>query len=129
MDEMSGADHEAELEEARNRSLQDDARQLLADARKLAEAELAYQKTRAAYAGKESAKIALLGVVAAVFVFFAVMALVLGAVIALTPWLTAWGATGAVTGSLIFLALVCVGLAKVRLTKMKVTISDKKNRQ
>ncbi len=126
MNDASAPDREAELDEARDRSLQEDLRQLLSDARALADAEFAYQKTRATYAGKESAKIALLGTITAVFVFFALMALVLGAVIALAPALTPWGATGTVTGLLLLLALACAGLAKVRLTRMKDTISDKK---
>ncbi|MFK4871145.1 phage holin family protein [Novosphingobium sp. ZW T3_23] len=78
--------------EGEDLSLIEDVRLLAGEARTYAQAELAYQKARAAYAGAETRNIAILGVGAAVLVFFAVMALVLGAVIAvgtiIGPWLS-----------------------------------------
>lgn len=78
--------------EGEDLSLIEDVRLLAGEARNYAQAELAYQKARAAYAGAETRNIAILGVGAAVLVFFAVMALVLGAVIAvgtvIGPWLS-----------------------------------------
>jgi len=111
------------LDEARERSLRDDLNSLAAEARTLAEAELAYHKARAAYAGQEAPRIALLGLLAAVFVFVALMALVLG-LLALTPVLGAWGATGAVTGGLLLLALVLAGAAMLRVKALSRTLGD-----
>lgn len=110
-------------EEAAERSLKDDLRQLAEDARALAEAEVAYQKSRAAFAGQVSRRIAVLGVTAAVFAFFALMALTVGLVIALTPLLTAWGATGAVFGSLLGVAITCLAVAANRWKFMRATLA------
>ena len=110
--------------EARDRSLQDDLRQLADDARALAEAELAYQKSRAAYAGQEARRIAVLGLLVAVLAFFALMALTLGLVLALTPMLTAWGATAAVCGGLLVIAMLCALLAAMRWKRLTATLSD-----
>lgn len=96
------------------RSLTGDLRQLAERGRTLAVAEAAYQKARATYAGREIKTISLLGVFAFLFVFFALMALTVGLVIALTPVLTAWGATAAVAGGLIVLALLCALTAASR---------------
>lgn len=104
--------------EASERSLSDDLKQLTEDARVLAQAELAYQKSRAAFIGQESKQIAILGVLGAVLAFFALMALTLGLVIALTPALTAWGATAAVFGGLLLLAGLCVLSALGRWKRM-----------
>ncbi len=113
-------------EEAAERSLKDDLRQLALDARALADAEVSYQKSRAAFAGRETKWIAVLGVVAAVFAFFALVALTVGLVIALTPLLTAWGATAAVFGGLLGVALVCGLIAARRWSHMRETLAEKK---
>ena len=88
-----------------------DVRQLVDDARALATSEAAFQAARAKLAGAASARIAICAVLALMLVFFALMALVVGAVIALGPLLTAWGAMGAVAGGLVLAALICVALA------------------
>lgn len=111
-------------DDAKDRSLQDDLQQLAAEARALAAAEFAYQKSRAAYAGQETRSVAILGVLAAALAFFALMALTVGLVIALTPPLTAWGATAVVCGGLLALALVCVLLARSRWNGMKATLGE-----
>ena len=109
-----------------NPTLAEDLRQLAAEARALAQAELAFQKTRAAYAGAEAKGIALLGIIAAVLAFFAVMALVVGTVIALGPVLTAWGAMAAVTLALLTIASLCALGAKAKLARMLKVVSDRK---
>lgn len=114
----------ASRDEAEDRSLKEDLRQLADDARALAEAEIAYQKSRAAFAGNEAKNIAVLGVVAAVFGFFALMVLVVGAVLALSPALTPWGATAAVAGSLLAIVLICVILVMASVRRMKTVLSD-----
>ncbi|AIT78444.1 phage holin family protein [Novosphingobium pentaromativorans] len=111
-------------EEAETVTLTEDLRQLAQDARVLAEAEFAFQKSRAAYAGAEAKGIALLGVVALVVLFFAAMALVVGAVIALGPVLGPWGAMLAVTGTLVLVAAACALAAKAKLKAMLNAISD-----
>lgn len=111
--------------DAAHRSLPDDLRRLAEDAKAFAAAELAYQKSRAAFAGQEARRIALLGLFAAVFVFFALMALTVGLVIALVPILTAWGATGAVFGGLLLVAAVLLFSALGRWKRMTALLSDK----
>ena len=81
---------------AEDRSLVDDVRDLIDDGRTLVEAELAFQKSRAAYAGIGLKSIAALGGLAAVLGIFALFALVVGLLLALTPLVTAWGATAIV---------------------------------
>jgi hypothetical protein len=112
-------------EDPQDRSLQDDLRALADDARGLADAELTYQKARAAYAGRESARIALLGIAGGALLFFAAMALVVGSLIALTPDLGPWAATAAVCGSLLLLALLVAMVGVLRLRRMKAVLSDK----
>ncbi len=104
----------------------DDIRQLATDARALAEAEFAYQKARAAFAGNEAKRIAILGAFAAVFVYFALMALIMGTVIALGPVLGLWGATAAVTGGLLLAVLICAALILMRIKRMKTVLKDDK---
>lgn len=103
-----------ELSAARERSLNDDLHQLAQDARAYAEAEFQFQKSRAAYAASASKSIAIYVIVALVLVFFAVMALVVGLVIALAPLLTAWGSTAVVTLALLGLAVFLLLRAKKR---------------
>lgn len=81
--------------------LVDDLRQLAADGRTLIEAELAYQKSRAAVAGKAASSVAGWGALALALVFFALMALVIGGILALTPLLGPWGAMAAAVGGLL----------------------------
>jgi hypothetical protein len=108
-------------------SFAEDLRQLAEEAKALAQAEFAFQKSRAAYAGSETKGIAGLLVVAAVLVFFAVMALVTGTVIALGPILGLWGAMAAVTLGLLLLAGLCALGARSKLKRMMAVISDEKN--
>lgn len=95
----------AEAPDPADRSLIEDLRLLASDARTLAEAELAYQKSRASVLGGGLGKIAGLGAVAVLLVILAMVAVVVGLVFALTPILTAWGATAVVTTGLLLLAL------------------------
>jgi hypothetical protein len=101
-----------------------DMRLLADNVRRFAEAELAYQKARAAYAGKVTRSIAVLGVVAATLLFFAAMAAILGAVIALGKVLSPWAAMAAVTLGLLLLALICAGLALAKARRMKAVLSE-----
>lgn len=82
-----------EGEDARDRSLVDDLRQLANDGRVLLEAELAYQKSRAVVAGQGAKGIAGWLALALALVFFALMALVLGLMLVLAPLIGGLGAT------------------------------------
>lgn len=111
-------------DDARERSLPGDLRQLKDDAKALARAEIAYQKSRAAFAGRESKGIVTLGILAAAFAFFAAMGLVFGLVLALTPILTAWGATAAVVGVLLAGAALCAYRAARKWRAMTVLLAE-----
>jgi hypothetical protein len=106
-------------------SLVDELRELADDAQALARAEFAYQKSRASYAGKQALIIAGFGGAALVFLFFAVEALVFGAILTLAPHLTALVATAAVMGVLVAAALLCAALALFRWRRMKTKIAER----
>ncbi len=74
---------------------------LFDDGKTYAEAEFAFQKSRAAFAAERSKSAALFGLFAFSFIHLALVALVVGAVIALGPALTPWGATAIVAGILL----------------------------
>lgn len=79
-------------------SLRDDVAALVEDARTYAEAELAFQKTRASLAGRRGARALGSLVLALVLLHIALIALAVGVVIALAPWVTTWGAIAIVVG-------------------------------
>lgn len=88
------------------RSLTDDISALIEDGKTYAEAELAYQKTRLSYAADKGKSGLGLGLAALAFIHLSLVALVVGLVIALTPYLTALGATGVVAGVLLIGAAI-----------------------
>lgn len=112
-------------DDPRERSLIADLRQLAGEARAYAEAELALQKARASHAGQEAKAIALLGALALALAFFALMALVIGSLIALGPVLTAWGAMAAVTLALLLMAAMLGLLAARRAKRLAVALAAK----
>ena len=107
-------------------TLGDDLSQLIDDGRALASAELAWQKSRAAFAGKQAGGIALLAVLAAALAFCALMALIFGLVLALAPLLGAWGAMGAVAGGVLLAALIAGALAAFKAKRVARLIADRK---
>lgn len=82
-------------------TLRDDITALVDDARTYAEAEIAFQKTRAGLAGKTAGRALGLMVLAVVLLHIALIALAVGAVIALAPLVTIWGAIAIVVGVLL----------------------------
>jgi hypothetical protein len=82
-------------------ALRDDVTALVEDARNYAEAEIAFQKTRASLASKRGARALVLLVLALVLLNLALIALAVGAVIALAPLVTIWGAIAIVVGVLL----------------------------
>jgi hypothetical protein len=101
-----------------DRSLVEDLRRLAGDARTMAGAELAYQQARAKLASSSIAGIAGRAAVALALAFFALMAIVLGAILALSPLLTPWGATAVVTLVLLVGALVMALRARAKWRRM-----------
>lgn len=86
---------------------------IIDDARNYAEAEVAFQKTRARFAGKNVGTAAILLIVAVITLHIAVLALAVGMVIALQPLVTIWGAIAIVVGVLL-LATVLLALGAKR---------------
>lgn len=111
-----------------DRSLIEDLRLLAGDAKSLAQAEIAYQKSRAGVIGGGLGKIAGLGALALLLVWLALVALVVGLLFALIPLLTAWGATAVVTVGLLVLAGVVALWAKASWRKISLLISDEEPR-
>lgn len=111
--------------DAAERSLVEDVRRLVEDGRTLLEAELAFQKSRAAVAGSSAKGIAAWGALALALVFFALMALVMGSLLALTPALGGWGAMGVVVAVLLLVAAFSGWTASRRFKKMSALLADK----
>ncbi|MBC2650533.1 phage holin family protein [Novosphingobium aerophilum] len=86
----------------------DDLRQFADEARAYAAAEVAFQKARGKVVALGLRRLALLGFCALSFAVFALGALVVGLLLALTPLVTAWGATAIVAGLLVLAALLSV---------------------
>jgi len=109
--DMPEPDEEAPLAEGglepEPRSLLDDVRALIDDGRTYLEAELGFQKTRAAFVADRAKSTVVYGAVAALLGFLALIGLTVGSIIALTPLLTAWGASALVVA----LLLLAAGLA------------------
>ena len=101
------------------RSLFADIETLIDDGRTFVEAEIAFQKTRMAYAGQKGRNAAIFGVCAAIFAVFALFGLIVGLIIALSPLLTAWGATALIVGILLVAALVCAMAALRNFQKIR----------
>lgn len=83
-------------------------RLLLQDATGLARSEIAYQTSRAKVVGAGVRNMALAAVFALIFVIFALGGLTVGLLLALTPLVTAWGATAIVVGMLLLGAGLCL---------------------
>jgi Putative Actinobacterial Holin-X, holin superfamily III len=105
-------------------TLVDDLRQLAVDGRTLLEAELAYQKSRAAVAGKAAGSIAGWGALTLALVFFALMALVVGLIMALTARLGPWGAMAAVVVGLLIAAALAGWIAAQRWKRTAAQLAD-----
>jgi Flp pilus assembly protein TadB len=110
--------------DAAERSLVDDVRQMVDDGRTLLEAELAYQKSRAMVAGQGAKGIAGWGALALALVFFALMALVMGLLLALSDMVGGWIATLVVVLGLLLAAGLCAMTAGKRWKRMSKQLSD-----
>lgn len=103
----------AEPESDPQPTLGDELRSLQGEARAAVATELAFQIGRARLVGKAVGKVALYGLLVLAALFFVLMALAVGAIIALAPSLGGWGATGVVALALLALAALA-GLGAVR---------------
>ncbi len=97
-------------EQVERLTLDVELQRLIDSGRQAFASELAFQKARVALAGKLAGRIAGLGALALALLFFVLMALVVGALIALGPVLGAWGALGVVLVVLLLATTAC-GLA------------------
>lgn len=92
---------------------------LYADGRAYAQAEAERQKLRAGILAGGVRDAAILGVVAITLLFAAIVALLVGFVLALAPIVGALGATGIVFGSTLLIVILLLMLAKSRIGRMK----------
>jgi hypothetical protein len=104
----------SEEERVEARSLLEDLETLIDDGKTYLEAEANYQKSRALYIADSLPGIALNGAVAAALAFIALIGLTVGLIIALAPYLTAWGSSALVVGLEFVLALYFARKAAVR---------------
>lgn len=109
--DQSSAESATEFDDSR--SLVDDVRALIDDGRTYLEAEFGFQKTRAAFVADRAKSTVVLGAIAALLAFLGLIGLTVGMVIALTPYLTAWGASALVV-ALLFVAAALAGRAAAR---------------
>ncbi|HZF46025.1 MAG TPA: phage holin family protein [Sphingomonadaceae bacterium] len=109
---------EGRQQDAGASSLFDDLASLIEDGRTYADAEIAYQKTRAAYVGEQAKGLFIAGGIAALLVVLAIVALVLGALLALAPLVGAIGATAIVFGVLLLMAFALVRVARAKAKAM-----------
>lgn len=119
-DPVDAPEHDA----MQGRSLVDDVLNLVQDGKLYAEAEIDFHKKRAIYGASAAGGIAARFVVAAVFAFFALMALVVGLILALGQVITYWGSTAVVTLMLLIGAAALAKSAKSRMDRLKTVISD-----
>ena len=96
---------------AEDRSLIDDVEALIEDGKTYLEAELNYQKTRAAFAGGKARLVAVLALTGLTFAWMALIGLTVGLIIALTPPLSAWGATAVVVLLWLLIAVSTLSVA------------------
>ena len=104
--------------EPREESLREVIARLVDDGKDYAQAEFNRQKIRATELGVEFRKIAVLAGVAAVLVLCALIALVVGSLIALAPVIGAWGATALVVALSLLAAFALLIAARTRFRRL-----------
>ena len=107
-------------------SMIDEVSALIDDGRPYAEAEIAYQKSRAKLAGRSIAVATGALVLGVVLLHIAFLALAVGLVIALTPLVTVWGAIAIVVGGLLILVALLFNVAMKRARRVNTLFSSKK---
>ncbi len=117
---MSNQSEPLDIDPANDEPIGETFSRLIASGKDFAQAELDKQKARAILVGSGARDAAIFFGVAAILLFAALAALLVGLILILAPWLTAAGATAAVIGGVILIAvlLTLVGRAKIsRMTK------------
>ena len=100
---------------------------LIEDASNYVQAEVAFQKTRAKFAGRSVASAAAFLIVAIITLHIAIMALAVGLVIALQPLVTIWGAIAIVVGVLLLVTILLALSAKRRADRLSVLFASEKD--
>ncbi len=109
-------------DEVKQPSIGDAIRALIEDGQTLFEAEIAYRKAQGAYGLGEAKAIAILLVLGLAFGFFTLLAIVVGLLLALAPYVGVWGALGIVGGALLSLSVVCLLKATRRISSAKAAL-------
>ena len=99
----ASSDQTPEPSQPSDESLREELAALIDNGRNYAQAEIAFQKTRAALAGRSIGIAAAAAIVAIILLHIAFLALAVGLVMALEPLVTIWGAIGIVFGGLLLL--------------------------
>ncbi|MEP1420331.1 MAG: phage holin family protein [Erythrobacter sp.] len=107
-------------------SLMDEASALIDNARTYAEAELGFQKTRAAFAGRLLGVSLALVVVALILLHIAFLALAVGLVLAFESVVGIWGSIGIVFGGLMLVVALLGWSAFTRVKKLAALFSSPK---
>ncbi|WAC24906.1 phage holin family protein [Blastomonas sp. SL216] len=100
---------------------------LYADGRAMVDAEVSFQKVRLAAAGRQIRAMALLAFVGLVLIVCALIALVVGTMIALVPLIGGWGAMGATVLGSLLLAVLTFWLAARRIGKISALFASDTN--
>lgn len=109
-------------DEGKPASIGDAFRALIEDGQTLFEAEIAYRKAQGAYGLGEAKAIGILLVLGLAFGFFTLLAVVVGLLLALAPYVGVWGAFGLVGGALLILTVVCLLMATRRIKVAKAAL-------
>ena len=117
------SDFEGNLE-GEARSLLDGVQALIDDGKTYLETELVFQKTRAAFVADRAKSTVVFGAVAALLGFLALVGLTVGSIIALTPLLTAWGASAVVVAVLLLAAALAARAAGRKWNSLMRAIAD-----
>lgn len=121
---VDSAGTEQDRENVVERSLLDDVEALVADARTYFDAELSFQKSRAAFVGETVRHAAIMVVGGAIVALVALIVFGVGLVLALTPLITAWGATAVVTAALLIAVLLMLRSASNRWKQMRRSLAE-----
>jgi hypothetical protein len=105
-------------------SLVDDVVALFSDGKTYAEAELAFQKSRAGYTANRAKGAIAFGLAAFGVFHLALIAATVGLVIALVPLIGPWGATAVVTLALIVIGIVLLRMLKGRVDDIRTAFSE-----
>ncbi|RPF70231.1 phage holin family protein [Aurantiacibacter spongiae] len=121
VDTVGSADGEAVSRQVHD-SLFDDVEALVDDVRTYVDTEVSFQKSRAKFVADRIKTAAIFGAGAGIVALIAAIALSIGLIIALTPLITAWGATAVVVLALGVVAYLLVRKARGAIEHMRRTL-------